>query len=177
MDRRRRFGTSPTFPLFRLTSYGTPGPSPMDRVHFDVTYQLILGEHFAFHDGQLQLVHTINGAASPEGTDYPVSVGESVRFIIDNRTKEFHGMHMHGQHFWVLSRDGVPVTGSPIELDTLLVAPHERWEIGFLPDNPGLWMFHCHVLIHASFGMVAMVSYPGIKTLFEIGEGSGNRPE
>lgn len=86
-------------------------------------------------------------------------------------------MHMHGQHFWVLSRDGVPVTGSPIELDTLLVAPHERWEIGFLPDNPGLWMFHCHVLIHASFGMVAMVSYPGIKTPFEIGEGSGNRPE
>jgi len=56
-------------------------------------------------------------------------------------------------------------------------APHERWEIAFLADNPGLWMFHCHVLIHAAFGMVATVSYPGIHSPFDMGTGSGNRPE
>ena len=38
-------------------------------------------------------------------------------------------------------------------------------------------MFHCHVLIHAAFGMVATVSYPGIDSQFEMRTRSGNRPE
>lgn len=55
--------------------------------------------------------------------------------------------------------------------------PHETWEGAFLADNPGLWMLHCHVLIHAAFGLSPMVSYEGITTPHVIGSKSGNFPE
>ena len=165
-------------PQFDLLSYGVPEPDPLtDSGRFDRTYQMVLGNHFGFHEGQLQLVHTINGQPSPPGTDYPVQRGERVRFVIDNQTDEFHSMHLHGHPFAVLARNGTPVTGSPLLLDSLLVGPRERWEIAFVADNPGLWMFHCHVLVHAAFGMVATVSYPGIDSPFDMGTRSGNRPE
>jgi FtsP/CotA-like multicopper oxidase with cupredoxin domain len=86
-------------------------------------------------------------------------------------------MHLHGHPFAVLKRDDTPVRGSPIHADSLLVGPRERWEIAFQADNPGVWMFHCHVLIHAAFGMVATVSYPDLEGPFEMGTHSGNRPE
>ena len=71
-----------------------------------------------------------------------------------------------------------PQTGSsPIHLDSILVGPHETWEGAFLADNPGLWMLHCHVLVHAAFGLSTMVSYKGVSTPFSIGSRSGNFPE
>jgi FtsP/CotA-like multicopper oxidase with cupredoxin domain len=30
----------------------------------------------------------------------------------------------------------------------VLMAPRERVEIAFVADNPGDWMFHCHILEH-----------------------------
>lgn len=165
-------------PLFDLLAYGAPAVDPIStRAQFDVTYTMVLGEHYGFHEGQLKVVHSINGQNSPKGTDYPVKQGQVVRFQIDNQTDEFHSMHLHGHYFSVLRRGDQLVRGSPMHLDSLLVGPHERWEIAFLADNPGLWMFHCHVLVHAAFGMSAMVSYPDIHTPFEIGTRSGNKPE
>jgi FtsP/CotA-like multicopper oxidase with cupredoxin domain len=167
-----------SLPLFDMLAYGAAVPDPLtDNGQFDRTYEMTLGNHFGFHDGQFQLVHTINSKASPHGTDYAVMPGESVRFVIDNQTDEFHSMHLHGHPFAVLKRDDTPVRGSPIHADSLLVGPRERWEIAFQADNPGLWMFHCHVLIHAAFGMVATVSYPDLESPFEMGTHSGNQPE
>jgi FtsP/CotA-like multicopper oxidase with cupredoxin domain len=59
----------------------------------------------------------------------------------------------------------------------VLVGPHETWDVAFTADNPGVWMIHCHVLIHASYGMTMTVNYDGVYTPFEIGERSGNMPE
>jgi FtsP/CotA-like multicopper oxidase with cupredoxin domain len=44
----------------------------------------------------------------------------------------------------------------------LLPAPGERWEVSVKCDEPGVWAFHCHILIHAEpahgmFGMVTAV--------------------
>lgn len=41
--------------------------------------------------------------------------------------------------------------------DTVLIAPHERAEIAFVADNPGDWMFHCHVLEHMLGGMMGVI--------------------
>lgn len=41
--------------------------------------------------------------------------------------------------------------------DTVLVAPDEQIEIGFVADNPGDWMLHCHVLEHQAAGMMAVI--------------------
>ncbi len=108
---------------------------------------------------------------------YAVKQGQLVHFHITNQTEEYHVMHLHGHSFSVELHNGKALQGSPIHLDSLLVAPDENWDIAFVADNPGLWMLHCHVLVHAAFGMSAMVSYEGVTTPYAIGTASGNKPE
>lgn len=157
---------------------GSPTPDPITASgRFDVTYPVILGNHFGFRGGRLELVHTINDQDSPMGPQYVVRQGQLVRLHINNMTDEIHTMHLHGHHFSVLTRNGQPLRGSPVRLDSLLVEPHESWDVAFVANNPGLWMFHCHVLVHAEFGMSGMVVYQGVVTPYEIGSRSSNKPE
>ena len=37
--------------------------------------------------------------------------------------------------------------------DTALVEPDETVTIGVAADNPGEWIFHCHMLEHQAGGM------------------------
>ena len=82
-----------------------------------------------------------------------LSSGEPVRLEIVNETVFPHAMHLHGMHFREI-REGRPV--GPMR-DTLLVAGQETRTIGFIADNPGDWLFHCHMLSHAESGMMTWV--------------------
>ncbi|PTX38361.1 Multicopper oxidase with three cupredoxin domains (includes cell division protein FtsP and spore coat protein CotA) [Tranquillimonas rosea] len=82
-----------------------------------------------------------------------LSLGEPVRLEIVNETAFPHAMHLHGMHFREI-RDGEPV--GPMR-DTLMVAVQETREIGFIADNAGDWLFHCHMLSHAESGMMTWV--------------------
>ena len=73
-----------------------------------------------------------------------------------NATAFHHPMHLHGHSFRVVSRNGVAAP-IPEWRDTVLMAPREKIEIAFVADNPGDWMFHCHVLEHQAAGMMAVV--------------------
>ncbi|MEX0752836.1 MAG: multicopper oxidase domain-containing protein [Xanthobacteraceae bacterium] len=42
-------------------------------------------------------------------------------------------------------------------LDTVLLDPRARAEIAFVADNPGDWMFHCHILEHQAGGMLGTI--------------------
>lgn len=79
-------------------------------------------------------------------------LGRSYVLHLVNDTAWHHPMHWHGHSFRVLSRNGRP---NPRRewLDTVLLAPNESAEIAFVADNPGDWMFHCHVLDHQASGM------------------------
>lgn len=79
--------------------------------------------------------------------------GETVRIPIENETMFPHAMHLHGMHFREVLADG----GLGPMRDTLLVAARERREIAFVADNPGDWLFHCHMLGHAASGMLQWV--------------------
>jgi FtsP/CotA-like multicopper oxidase with cupredoxin domain len=58
-------------------------------------------------------------------------------------------MHLHGYHFTVVGTDGYPLQPSAqYEKDTLNIGPGERYDIEFTSDNPGTWIFHCHILTH-----------------------------
>ena len=35
--------------------------------------------------------------------------------------------------------------------------PREEVEVAFVADNPGHWMFHCHILEHQEGGMMSVV--------------------
>jgi FtsP/CotA-like multicopper oxidase with cupredoxin domain len=87
-----------------------------------------------------------------EMTDTPLadlSLNEPVRLKIENQTVFPHAMHLHGMHFRELRPDGA---FGPMR-DTILLAGNESREIAFTADNPGKWLFHCHMLSHAASGM------------------------
>ena len=50
-------------------------------------------------------------------------------------------------------------TPQPYKCDTVNIAPGERWDVVVEASDPGVWVFHCHILSHAEgpsgmFGMV-----------------------
>jgi FtsP/CotA-like multicopper oxidase with cupredoxin domain len=106
-----------------------------------------------------------------------VDEGDVVVFEIDNSSGDNHPMHLHGHHAVVLSRDGVPASGSPWWVDSLEVKDGETYEIAFLADNPGLWMDHCHNLTHAAEGLVAHLMYTDVTSSYRVGGAADNQPE
>ncbi len=163
-------------PVFDPLSYGAPAPDPTTRPA-DLTAPVVLAEGPGFHDGSVQLVHSINGAASPDVPPLVVHTGQLVGLHLVNDTGEFHPMHLHGHVMTVLSVDGRAPQGSPLHLDTVLLAPHQTVDVAFPADNPGIWMLHCHVLLHAAMGMSMTIDYAGVTTPFTMGSRSGNIPE
>ncbi|MFP6758410.1 MAG: multicopper oxidase family protein [Alphaproteobacteria bacterium] len=82
--------------------------------------------------------------------------GRSYVLRLDNDTAWHHPMHFHGHSFRVINRDGRPTPHQEWR-DTVLMAPHERVDIAFVADNPGDWMFHCHILEHMVGGMMGVI--------------------
>jgi FtsP/CotA-like multicopper oxidase with cupredoxin domain len=163
-------------PTFDPLTYGRPSADPTT-AQPDVTAPVVLAEGPGFHDGTVQLVHTINGSASPAVPPISVRTGQLVRLHLVNDTGEFHPMHLHGHVMTVLSVNGRRPTGSPPHLDTVLLGPHDVVDVAFRADNPGIWMLHCHVLLHATMGMSMTINYVGVTTPFTMGARSGNTPE
>jgi FtsP/CotA-like multicopper oxidase with cupredoxin domain len=67
-------------------------------------------------------------------------------------------MHLHGLVQRVIA-NRLP---QPYEVDTLMVAPGERYDVLVKADESGVWAFHCHILNHVEgpqgmFGVVTAV--------------------
>lgn len=108
------------------------------------------------HNG---LVWAVNGIAAKGHMLKPLLTLDRDRsYVLElvNDTAWHHPMHLHGHAFRVISRNGTP-TQHREWLDTVLLDPRERAEIAFVADNPGDWMFHCHILEHQTGGMMAVV--------------------
>ena len=76
---------------------------------------------------------------------------------IENVVGMDHPFHLHGFQFQVLDRNGVPEKDRRWK-DTVNVPKHEtvRFIVKY-DDNPGLWMFHCHILDHEDHGMMGVL--------------------
>ena len=101
----------------------------------------------------------INGKAATGPIKEPLLVlphGTSHVFEMDNRTAWHHPIHFHGHAFRVIARNGQPTRHREWQ-DTVMMAPKERVEIAFVADNPGDWMFHCHILEHQEAGMMGVI--------------------
>jgi FtsP/CotA-like multicopper oxidase with cupredoxin domain len=124
------------------------------------------GGRMGMMSGMMERMHrgsvwSVNGVFVPAGdhTHAPLLTlerGRSYIFDMFNDTAWWHPMHLHGHVFRVVSRNGEP-TRHREWLDTVLMAPGERVEIAFVADNPGNWMFHCHILEHQQAGMMGTV--------------------
>jgi FtsP/CotA-like multicopper oxidase with cupredoxin domain len=82
--------------------------------------------------------------------------GEHVMLHMVNETDFFHPMHLHGHFFRVLAIDGKE---TPLRewRDTVIMAPRQSVDVAFVADNPGEWMYHCHILDHAAGGMMGTI--------------------
>jgi FtsP/CotA-like multicopper oxidase with cupredoxin domain len=97
--------------------------------------------------GQDGLVMCVNGRAYAGNTPtLRARVGQQVAFHVIGANNDFHTFHIHG-HRW---RD----TSGLAYQDTPTVGPFETVSARFLEDNPGRWMYHCHVMAHQDAGMV-----------------------
>ena len=65
-------------------------------------------------------------------------------------------MHLHGNHFYVETKEFSDID-KLILRDTYLMQPSEKSKFIYLADNPGKWLFHCHMLEHAAAGMISYI--------------------
>lgn len=116
----------------------------------------------------------IQGAVYPTVPKINVRPGERTRVrLINAGSSTFHPMHLHGHQFKVVAVDGNPIPEvAQLTRNTHPVLPGETYDIEFIANNPGHWLFHCHELQHARGGMIAEVLYEGFTgPEFEHGHG------
>ncbi|KAL4886526.1 Cupredoxin [Aspergillus karnatakaensis] len=105
-----------------------------------------------------------------------LSKNQVVELILNNGDTGAHPFHLHGHNFQLVSRypsyaEGFfkyadsddPVTYNPsnhsafpqfpARRDTFVVPPQGYFVIRFRADNPGVWLFHCHIDWHMMQGL------------------------
>ena len=77
-----------------------------------------------------------------------------LRLVNDRRTLHpmHHPIHLHGQRFVVVARNGRPVRDHAWK-DTVLLPAGGTVDLLVELDNPGRWMLHCHIAEHLEAGM------------------------
>lgn len=154
--------------MLDLLDYGVPDPS-VDKPAPDRRFDYIVGQKRGYLNGKYGTWFTINGKLIPDVPMFMVKQGETVRVRFKNNTPIDHPMHLHGMHMLVLNRDGIASTGSPWVVDTLEVHPNESFTVQVTTNNPGDWMFHCHILAHAGDGLMTHMSYLNVRNPFKVG--------
>ena len=85
-----------------------------------------------------------------------IKKGQVIILDVWNDTRWPHSMHLHGNHFYVQSKEFENLK-TPILRDTYVMQPGEKSKFTYLADNPGKWLFHCHMLEHAASGMIGYI--------------------
>ncbi|RRH94635.1 multicopper oxidase family protein [Mesorhizobium tamadayense] len=82
-----------------------------------------------------------------------LKLGKSYVIDMENLTPHSHPIHLHGMSFKVMSSSTRAV--QPLVSDTYLIQPDEKVQLGFVADNLGDWLLHCHVVEHQKTGMTS----------------------
>ncbi len=82
-----------------------------------------------------------------------LKLGKSYILDMENLTPHTHPIHLHGMSFTVLSSSAKQVM--PFVSDTYLIEANEKVQLGFVADNPGDWLLHCHIIEHQKTGMTS----------------------
>ena len=90
---------------------------------------------------------TINGYMYSNMPMMTMKKGERVRWylITVGQGSNFHTPHWHGNVVMQAGR----------QTDVLSIAPAQMETVDMIPDDPGTWMYHCHISEHMHAGMVA----------------------
>jgi manganese oxidase len=89
----------------------------------------------------------VNGKAYAGNTPtLHATVGQTTTFHVYALDDNFHSFHLHG-HRWTDPDGGNIVDNRPLGPGDILTA-------SFVEDNPGQWLYHCHVFSHMMMGMI-----------------------
>lgn len=89
---------------------------------------------------------TINGYSYGHTPGLTMKAGERVRWYLMSGTGfEIHSVHWHGN---VVTANHMRTDVTPVLTMGMVIA-------NMVPDNPGKWLFHCHVHYHMRMGMQA----------------------
>ncbi len=99
----------------------------------------------------------VNGKQWPEVDRWKLAKGPH-QFEVVNESEMDHPFHLHGFFFQVASRDGLAVPASQrVWKDTINVPAKSSFQASANFDEPGRWLYHCHILEHAEAGMMGEV--------------------
>jgi len=163
-DERKRRRPAPAGPVPSLPPNPVPEPdlaaAERQRIVFTGGMMGMMGGMPGMGGGP-GAVWAINGHSSSESDHshaplLTLARNRSCVLELVNDTAWWHPIHLHGHSFRIISRNGAAEPQRRL-VDTSLLPPRERAEIAFVADNPGDWMFHCHVLEHQASGMMATI--------------------
>ncbi|PYB70808.1 multicopper oxidase family protein [Rhizobium wuzhouense] len=89
--------------------------------------------------------------ADPTAPIAELKLGQSYILNVENVTPHAHPIHLHGMNFKAISSSKQAVQQQVS--DTYLVLPDEKVQLALVADNPGDWVFHCHIIEHQKTGM------------------------
>jgi FtsP/CotA-like multicopper oxidase with cupredoxin domain len=137
-----------------------PGTSVSDRIFvIQVRAQGLFHPTF---DGIL----SINGKSWPYTERLHAEIGKPEHWRVLNATPLFHPMHLHGFYYHV-DAVGDGQTTQHYEdsqkrmVVTELLRPGHVFEMTWMPERAGNWLFHCHMLDHMSGYKTPWVYGPG----------------
>lgn len=111
----------------------------------DVEHVLFLHQLTPAVTGLKRGFQCINGRCAAGNTPtLTARAGQDVAIHVVGMDDNQHDFHIHG-HRW---RDA-----SGALVDTPSVGPNQAITARFVEDNPGRWLYHCHVLSHQDGGM------------------------
>ena len=117
-----------------------------------------LGHRWLLEEDMMGGTVTIDGAAWPDVPMVDVQMGVDTTFEIENASEMHHPFHIHGNRFQVVDVGGVAPPEGQGWKDTFDIPPRTTVTIVSALDNPGEWMYHCHILEHADDGMAGLMT-------------------
>jgi FtsP/CotA-like multicopper oxidase with cupredoxin domain len=154
-------GERQSVPSPRLPNNPLPEPDLATAKHQEVALQggMMSGRGMMGMDGAPWSMNGMSMTGDGEADMMPLLAlnrSQSCVLTLRNETAWWHPMHLHGHSFRVISRNGKPNSMREWR-DTVLMPPRETADIAFVADNPGDWMFHCHVTDHQMAGMMGVI--------------------
>jgi manganese oxidase len=92
--------------------------------------------------------YAINGYLEGNGSMLTMHEGEHVRWYVFSGLNEQNGWDIHTPHW-----HGQTFVSSHMRTDMLMLTPMMSAIADMTPDDPGIWLLHCHMPGHYSAGM------------------------
>jgi FtsP/CotA-like multicopper oxidase with cupredoxin domain len=106
---------------------------------------------FARDDEKVREFHhffTLNGFLEGNGPMLTMREGERVRWYLFTNPNEVGAWDIHSPHW-----HGQKVVSNHMRTDMIMLTPMMTAVADMMPDNPGIWLFHCHMNGHFTAGM------------------------